>query len=102
MTELFFQRRPLDQLHHQRNRPAYLLYPEDLRDIRMVQGSEHFGFALEPGEPVRVGRERSRQDFDGNVALEICVSGAIHLTHAAHAEQDNDFIRAEVRAGRQR
>ena len=93
------QRRPFDQLHHQRDGPARLLQAVDVRDVRVVQRRENFGFALKAGEPVGVRRDRRRQDFDRDLALQVGIGGAVHLTHAAHAEQGDDVIRTESRAG---
>ena len=48
------QRRPLDQFHHQRESSVRLLQAVDVRDVRMVQDGEDFGFALEPREPLGI------------------------------------------------
>ena len=62
------QGRPLDQFEHQRSELAALglvgfLKPVDVPDVGMVQRGEHFGFALEAGEAVRIRRERVREHF---------------------------------------
>jgi hypothetical protein len=64
----------------------------------MVQSSEDFCLALEPKETFSIAGEGRRQDFDGDLAFEVCVYGAIDLTHAARAEQRGDLIGAEARA----
>ena len=66
-----------DPLHHQRNGPVGLLQSVDVRDARMVQRREDFGFALEPGEPVWIARHRSRQHFEGDLALQVRVGGSV-------------------------
>jgi hypothetical protein len=51
------ERRPLDQLHHERGAPIRFLQPVDVRDVRMVERREHLRFALEPGEALGIERE---------------------------------------------
>ena len=45
------------------------------------------------GKPFRITRERVRQDFDRDVALQPRIARAIHLAHAARAERRNDLVR---------
>lgn len=47
----------------------------------MVEGGEQTGFLLEAGEALGVAREGFRQDFDGHLAAELGVAGAVDLTH---------------------
>ena len=68
----------------------------------MVERGEDFGFALETRESIGVRRDRRRQDFDRDLALEIRVGRAVHLAHATDAKKGDDLIRAEPRAGRER
>ena len=70
------QRWPLDQLHHQCDGPARLLEPVNLRDVRMVQCGEHFGFALKSRQALGIRRHRLRQHLDGHRALQVRVGGA--------------------------
>jgi hypothetical protein len=42
----------LDEFHHQRGDALARLQAEDLRDVRMIEGGEHFGFALEWTWPI--------------------------------------------------
>ena len=65
----------------------------------MVQRGEHPRFALEAREPIRVARDRARQDLDRDVAPELRVARAVHLAHAARAEQRLQVIPAEGAAG---
>ena len=58
------QRRALDQFHHERDRAAGFLQAVDVGDVRMVQGREDFGFALEPGQPLGIARDRRGQHLD--------------------------------------
>ena len=65
----------------------------------MIQRREHPRLALEAREPIRVARERARQDLDRDVAPELRVARPVHLAHAARAEQRLQVIAAERRAG---
>ena len=73
----------------------------DRGDVRMIQGGEHFRFALEARQPIGVGGERGRQDLDRDLALELRVGRPIHLAHAAFADRRGDVVDAEARAGSQ-
>ena len=55
----------LNQLHGERRRS--LQEPVNRRDIRMIQRAQRLRLALEPGQPVGIGSERRRQDFEGDV-----------------------------------
>ena len=65
----------------------------------MVQGREHFRFALKPCKPIVVSGERGRQDLDGDLAFQLGVGRAKHLAHAAFAECRDHFIGPETGAG---
>ena len=95
------QGRPLDEFHYERESSVRLLEAVDVCDVRMVQGGEEFGFALESGQAPGVGADGLGQDLDCDLALEIGIRGAIDLAHPAGAEGGDDFIRAEARAGSQ-
>ena len=64
----------------------------------MVQRGEDSGFTLEPGETFRVIGEDVREDFGGYIAPELGIVGAVHLPHAALADEGGDFVRTEARA----
>jgi hypothetical protein len=46
------------QFHGECVNIARLLEPVDLRDVGVIQGSQCFGLALEPGDPFCFGSER--------------------------------------------
>jgi hypothetical protein len=58
----------------------------------VVESGDGAGFALETGEAVGIGGGVGREDFEGDIALEFCVGGAIDLAHAAGAEGADDLI----------
>ena len=89
----------LDEFHHQRTDTVGFFETVDVRDVGMIQRGEGLRFAGEPCEPFGVAREDIGQHLDGDVAIELRVSRAIDLTHAAGAEGHEDLIRAEAGAG---
>ena len=54
---------------------------------------------IEARQPVGIGRERLGQHFERHVPVELRVAGAVDLTHAALADQADDFVRADGRSG---
>ena len=58
-------------------------------------------FLDEPLAAALVGDPVVRQDLDRDLALESWVARAIHLAHAARADQRKHFVRAEFRPGGQ-
>jgi hypothetical protein len=52
----------------------------------MVKGCRRAAFQRKPLQPVRVGREGSGKNLDGNVAVEAGIAGAVHLAHTARAQ----------------
>jgi hypothetical protein len=55
------ERRPFDQLHHERLEPVGLFEPVDGGDVGMIQRGEDFGFALEPREALGIASDRFGQ-----------------------------------------
>ena len=62
----------------------------------MAQRGQRLRLALEAGDALRVGGEGGGQDFDRDLAAEHGVAGAIHLAHAALAEQGEDLVGADA------
>src|SRR5215475_2907695 len=96
------ERRPFDELEHERMRAAGILEAVDARDLWMIQGREHLSFALEPREILSIERERIRKNFERDLAIELCIAGAVDLAHTARADLGDDLIRAETRTGSER
>ena len=69
----------LDQFHHKGTHTAGLFEAVNVRDVRMVQRGEGLGFACESGESVGVVRERVRQDFHRDIAIEPGVGRPVDL-----------------------
>ncbi len=65
----------------------------------MVEGREHFGFALKARQAIRIAGHRGGQHLDRHRPLQIAVGRAIDLAHAAGADLRGDFVDAEAGAG---
>jgi hypothetical protein len=93
------QVRSCDQFHDDRSNAVGPLEPIDDRDVRVIQRSQDFCFALEAGQPFGVRGQRRRQDFNGDIAFQVWIGSSVHLTHAAGTDLGGDLIPAEARAG---
>ncbi len=63
--------------------------------IRVLQSSRGLGLAPKEAESFGVVSQRSREHFDGHLALQLGVGGEIHLAHAALTEGANDAVGPE-------
>ena len=79
-----------DQLHHERA----IFDAVDLRDVRVIERRERFGFALKPGQPLGVGCDVRRKHFQRDVPLQFRVFRAIDLAHSSSANRGGDFVGA--------
>ena len=68
--------------------------PEDLT-MALSEPSRGSSFTFNPGEAIRIIGERLWQHLQRHVPIELGVSGAIHLAHAAFADLGGDGIGAE-------
>ena len=93
--DLFAERFTFDKFEYQVLRAIDLFQFVNDRDIRVTQGRKHLRFALESREPLRIVRKGLGQCFDGDVAAELCIAGAINLTHAARAQQIENLARTQ-------
>ena len=90
-----------NKFHHEGGQAPAFFETVDRGDVRMIEGSEHFGFALKTREPIGIDRERRRQDLDRDLPLEFRVGRPIHLPHPAFPDRRGDVVDAEARAGSQ-
>ena len=67
-------------------------------DVRMIERGDRPRLLLESLQPVTVGREAGRQDFDCHVAAEARVEGPVHLAHAPGAQRGLDLVGTESAA----
>ena len=65
----------------------------------MIQRREQLGFTLKSRQPIGIARERVGQYLDRHLALQPRIFRAIHLAHAAGAEERDDLVGAETGAG---
>ena len=96
--ELVRERLALDELENQEADAVRFFDAVDRADVGVIQRGEHPRLALEAREPIRIARERARQDLDRDVASELRVVRPVDLAHAAGAEQRLQLISAEGRA----
>jgi hypothetical protein len=101
-AEGFFERQgtlevgALDEFHHQRA----LLDAIHGSDIGMIQRGQYLRFALKARHILRIVSQRRGEDFDGDVAIQLTIAGAVDFAHPAGAEGCEDFVGAEFVAGR--
>jgi hypothetical protein len=57
------KRLPLDQLHGEEVRAVHFLHRKDGDDVRVIEGGDGAGFALESCQALGIARERFGQDF---------------------------------------
>ena len=86
------ERRPIDQLQHQRLRAVRLFEAVDRADVRVIERGEQLRFAREPRQAVRIEREPLGQHLQGDVAIQLRVARAIHLAHGARTKRGDDFV----------
>ena len=70
-------------------------------DVRVIERRDDARLPIEPLAEVRIAGDRFWQNFDGDCSIEARVLRAVHLAHAASADQRDDFVRAEAGAGRE-
>src|SRR5688500_1261324 len=93
------ERVALDELEDERVRLTAVLEPIDRTNVGMVEGGKQLRLALEAGEAIGIERKRARDDLERDVAPELPIARAIHLSHAACAKRGNDFVRPNSSAG---
>ena len=75
-----------------------LLHGVDGDDVRMVELGESLRLAAKARQSLRVLRHLGGQDFERDIAAELCIRGAIHLAHSTGAKRRLDLIQTEFRA----
>jgi hypothetical protein len=73
-----------------------------LRDVGVIEGGERLRLSVEARQPLGVARDEWRHDLQRHVAMEPRVARAVHLSHAALADERGHFVRAETGTGRER
>jgi hypothetical protein len=93
------KRLAFDQFHHERWRVSRVFNVEDGGDAWMIECRKDLRFALKPREAIRIVRQRGWEDFDRDVATELCIARTIHLAHTAGADGGEDLVRPEASTG---
>ena len=75
--------------------PRGRLQSVDGGDVRMIERCERAGLALEARQPFMVVGKAFGQHFQRHVAIELCIAGAVHLTHSARANRRDNLVRPE-------
>ena len=89
------QRGAIDELHRQRA----LFEPVNRGDVGMVQRGQELRLALEAGEAIGIRGKQFRQDLQRDVPVQPRIARAIHLAHAAGADEGGDLVSAEPCSG---
>ena len=89
------ERLAFDQLHDDVRGIIDDTQLEHRDQVGMIEGAGRSRLLLESFQPVGICREGRRQDFDGDVPVELGVAGAIDLAHAAGAELRDDLVGAD-------
>jgi len=90
------QRVARDQFHDGEAKAAVLADIEDREDVRVRKRGHGTGLAFEPRERHRIVGDLGGQHLDRDLAAETRIACAIHLAHAARAEQRDNVVRAEA------
>ena len=92
------KRLPVEELHDQEVGTLLRAHIVEMADLRMIQRGNGTSFALETLLEFGIGGKMSRENLDGNGAIETRVFRAIDLAHAPCAEGRLDFIGTKFRA----
>ncbi len=90
--------RTVHELEDQRHRRARLFNAVDGADVRMVERREHFRFAMETRQAVRVAGDLRAEALQGDVTMKPGVPSSIHHPHATRAQRGQHLIGAERRS----
>ena len=101
VAEALAQRAAADELHDDEGRlaDADVVHHDE---VGMGERRDRARFEFETAQPVRVRRNRRRQDLDRHFASEPRVARPIDLAHAARAERREDFVGPQAKAGSER
>ena len=87
LLQPLFERLALQVLHDQEVDPVLAADVVHGADVRMTEGGERLGLALEPLLQVRVGGDVLGKDFDGDRAVQARVGRLVDLAHPARTER---------------
>ena len=90
------QRRPFDELEHERSHAVGLFDAVNRPDVRVIERREQPRFPLEPRQPLGIAGKQRRQHLDRHVPPEPRIARPEHFAHAAGAEMPRDDVRTEL------
>ena len=94
------ERRPFDELEHERPRAVGILDSVDRADVGVAHRRQDARLTLEASDVLGIAGEELRQELQRDIAIEAEIARAIDLPHAARAEQARDLIGPDARARR--
>ena len=86
-------------LHDQEVDVPFLADVVERADVRVVEGGDRPGLALEAGTRLGVGGQVVRQHLDGDLAIEPRVPRPVDLTHAARPQGGDDLVGSQASSG---
>src|SRR5262245_32739243 len=68
-------------------------------NVRMIQGSQHAGFALKPRNTFAVAAELFWEEFYCNTSAQLQICGTIYLSHATRSEMFSNVVVRQLFSG---
>jgi hypothetical protein len=93
--DLLGERDSLDEFQHQTANTTTFLNPVNGADVRVIQRRENARLALEARQPAGILSDGVGKHLDCDVASELRVVRAIHVAHAAAADQRANHVRTQ-------
>ena len=75
--------------------PSVLADVVQRADVRVIELRYRPRLAVESITKLRIGRQRFREDLDGDGSIQTRIAGLVDLAHAAFAQLVEDSIRSE-------
>ena len=67
-----------------------------MRDMRMIERGQEFGFAVEASQGLGMAREFRGENLDRDIAFLLRVARAIDLAHSACPDGCQNYVRADL------
>ncbi len=96
------QRGAFDQFEHEGWRRTGVLETVDVSDVRVVERRQNVRLAAESGKALRIERESLGERLERDFAVELEVTRAVDLSHAAGPDGADDLVGPDARAGGER
>jgi len=61
-------------------------------DIGVIERGQHFGLALKASQAARIAGEGVGENLQGHIALQLGVTSAVHLAHAARRKERHNLV----------